>query len=352
LSTFEVPGTQFTRAQGINDAGQISGWFRAANGTDHGFVKDGDTYTIFDVPSQTFEVFGMNTDGQLVGYFQEAPTGRLRGFLKDGDTFTTLAVPGSSTTFAYGINEGGQIVGFFENATGPHGFLATPVVVDKTPPVITVSSNPATLSPPNGRLVPVTVSGAITDEAGGSGVSSAAYQVTDEYGQVQPSGRVTPEADGSYAVTVALQASRRGNDPDGRHYTITVSATDAAGNQGRASATVTVPRNQGQSAWGPMAASHARKTPPSRPQERRSHPSPTGSPSPLAIGPRRNDQMVIGRLEHPIGQTPFTIDPVHHPSLGTLPRTKTRDPITHIVELLGQWREIIPQARPIFLLIG
>ena len=108
-----------------------------------------------------------------------------------------------------------------------------------------MSANPATLWPPDGRLVTVTVSGTITDEPGGSGVepSSAAYRVMDEYGQIQPSGSVTLDADGSYAFTVALQASRKGNDRDGRHYTIVVSATDMAGNLGVASATVTVPHN-------------------------------------------------------------------------------------------------------------
>jgi hypothetical protein len=114
--------------------------------------------------------------------------------------------------------------------------------VDKIPPVITVAASPATLSPPNGRLVPVTVSGTITDRSNGSGVQASTYQVIDEYGQIQPSGSVTL-VDGTYTFTVALQASRRGNDPDGRHYMIAVSARDMAGNLGGASATVTVPRN-------------------------------------------------------------------------------------------------------------
>jgi len=154
-----------------------------------------------------------------------------------------FGVPGAINTYAFGINNGGQIVGFFDGFTGTHGFVATPV--DTTPPAITVAASPATLWPPNGKLVTVTVSGTIIDESGGSGVQagSAAYQVTDEYGQPQPSGDVTLKADGSYAFTVPLQASRRGNDPDGRHYTITVSATDKAGNPGMGSATVTVPRN-------------------------------------------------------------------------------------------------------------
>jgi hypothetical protein len=83
------------------------------------------------------------------------------------------------------------------------------------------------------------------NEPGGSGVqaNSAAYQVMDEYGQVQPSGSVTLGMNGQYTFTVALQASPRGNDQDGRHYTIVVSASDMAGNLGRALATVTVPRN-------------------------------------------------------------------------------------------------------------
>ena len=104
-----------------------------------------------------------------------------------------------------------------------------------------------TLWPPNGKLVPVTVSGAIRDDPGGSGVNldSAVYEVTDEYGQVEPSDSVTPDANGRYAFTVALEASRQGKDKDGRHYTIEVSAADNAGNVGSASTTVTVPHDQG-----------------------------------------------------------------------------------------------------------
>jgi hypothetical protein len=87
------------------------------------------------------------------------------------------------------------------------------------------------------------VSGTVTDEPDGSSVkpSSAAYRVMDEYGQLQPQGPVTLVG-GAYAFTVVLQASRNGNDKDGRHYVIAVSAIDQAGNPGVASAAVTVPR--------------------------------------------------------------------------------------------------------------
>jgi hypothetical protein len=61
-------------------------------------------------------------------------------------------------------------------------------------------------------------------------------------------GRLTLGTDGRYAFTVVLKASGKGNDRDGRRYTLTVSATDRAGNLGTASATVTVPHDQGQEA--------------------------------------------------------------------------------------------------------
>lgn len=119
---------------------------------------------------------------------------------------------------------------------------------DTTPPAITASANPTTLSPPNGKLVSVKVSGTIKDEPGGSGVNanSAVFVVLDEYGRIQPRGSLTLHANGRYAFTVALKASRRGNDRDGRHYTIAVIAKDRAGNLGVGSTMVTVPHDQGK----------------------------------------------------------------------------------------------------------
>jgi hypothetical protein len=121
----------------------------------------------------------------------------------------------------------------------------TVALSDKTPPVITISARPATLWPPNGKMVPVTIAGRIMDSGSRVNATTATYAVTDEYGSVQPSGRVTLGSNGSYAFTIPLQASRNGDDKDGRQYTITVRAQDNAGNQGSASTVVTVPHDQG-----------------------------------------------------------------------------------------------------------
>ena len=181
--------------------------------------------------------------GQIVGTFID-PTNRYHGFLATGGSFTTIDVPGPTTTYAFGVNDTGQIVGVFIDGTGNHGFVATPIM-DTTPPVIRVSATPATLWPPNGKMISVTIAGTITDAGSGVNGSTATYAVTDEYGSVQPSGHATLGQNGSYTFTIQLQASRNGNDKNGRQYIITVSAQDNAGNTGSSSTIVTAPHDQG-----------------------------------------------------------------------------------------------------------
>jgi hypothetical protein len=111
-----------------------------------------------------------------------------------------------------------------------------------TPPVITLSTSATSLWPPNGKMVPLTVSGAISDT--GCILKTAAYAVTDEYGEVQPRGPVTIGVRGAYSFTVLLQSSRLGTDLDGRLYTITVSASNNAGETRSRTGSVIVPHDQ------------------------------------------------------------------------------------------------------------
>jgi uncharacterized repeat protein (TIGR01451 family) len=131
------------------------------------------------------------------------------------------------------------------NNSGPASGATITAIADKIPPTITISANPTTLWPPNGQMVPVTVSGTITDTGSGVNPGSGSFAVLDEYGAVQPAGAVTINPDGTYSFTVNLEASRRGNDKDGRTYTITVFALDNAGNRGSSAIVVTVPHDQG-----------------------------------------------------------------------------------------------------------
>ena len=145
--------------------------------------------------------------------------------------------------------------------------------IDTTPPVVTVSANPTMLWPPNGAMVPVTISGAITDCGSGVNAKTAAYAVRDEYGQVQPSGPMILGMGGSYSTIVSLQASREGSDKDGRQYIITVSAKDIADNLGSASTVVTVPHDQPRPSSRPaQSRGPSRRQQPGRPGGRRGKP--------------------------------------------------------------------------------
>ncbi len=169
---------------------------------------------------------------------------------------------GSGFDWSYGIALDPAGNAYVAGVTSSHDFPTTPgafrtssggeetfvskfaLAFDTTPPKITLSATPKVLWPPNGRMVPVTIFGTITDTGSGVNASSAAYAVQDEYGEVQPTGAITLGPGGSYSFTVLLQASRLGIDLDGRRYTVTVSASDNAGNAGSESGAVIVPHDQ------------------------------------------------------------------------------------------------------------
>jgi probable HAF family extracellular repeat protein len=111
-------------AKGINDSGQIVGYFGDAAGL-HGFLYSGGSFTTIDVPGAVQTIAnGINDSGQIVGSFSDAAG---HGFLDSGGTFTTIDAPGALSTDARGINDSGQIVGAgsysFEHGSRFIGFL-------------------------------------------------------------------------------------------------------------------------------------------------------------------------------------------------------------------------------------
>jgi hypothetical protein len=168
---------------------------------------------------------------------------QLRYWINGGQV---TVVPGSSASTQIsgeGMNSANLRV--LDNAGNISSLVSQPVNIDLTPPAVSVSASPSSIWPPNGKMVPVQVSGTITDNLSGVNPSTAAFAVVDEYGSVHPSGTVTLGPGGSYSFTVSLQASRNGNDRDGRQYMISVSAEDFAGNRGSAATTVSVPHAPG-----------------------------------------------------------------------------------------------------------
>ena len=92
----------------------------------HGFLYEAGVFTMLDVPgANNTTPSGINDDGQIVGYYSVGFGSEFRqhGFLYAAGGFTVLDVPGATHTQAFGINSNGQIVGVYNDSSGYHGFL-------------------------------------------------------------------------------------------------------------------------------------------------------------------------------------------------------------------------------------
>ena len=132
----------------------------------------------------------------------------------------------------------------FNPAPGGGASNRMPVMVDGTPPAYTAAANPPRITLPSGKMVPVTISGRITDNMVGVDPTTPRFAVVDEYGQVQPAGEITLRADGNYAFTILLEARRNGTDLDGRDYTVTIRAADKVRNASSTSFKINVNHDQ------------------------------------------------------------------------------------------------------------
>lgn len=131
-TTIRVPGAAITAAQSINDRGQIVGaysdtgtFLREPPARPRGFLLDRGRFIRLDVPGATItQAFGINNQGQVVGEYIDAD-GRNHGFLWHNGRYRTIDVPGAEDTSVVDINDRGQIVGIYGDAgfETSHGFL-------------------------------------------------------------------------------------------------------------------------------------------------------------------------------------------------------------------------------------
>jgi probable HAF family extracellular repeat protein len=117
-----------TFAQGMNNAGQIVGYYTGSGFAVHGFLCSGGTYTTLDDPLGAGGTYatGINNIGQIVGYFIDV-NGGIHGFVYSGGAYTTVDNPSATGgTYVYGINDVGQIVGsWVDTSNHRHGFVGT-----------------------------------------------------------------------------------------------------------------------------------------------------------------------------------------------------------------------------------
>jgi probable HAF family extracellular repeat protein len=105
-------------ASAVNDQGRVTGYFEA-DGVDHAFVYDG---TMHDLgPGQGT---GINNLGQVTGFYSPA-WNLTHAFLYDGQMHDLGTLDDGDTydSYGYGINDQGQVTGFFEFLFGERGFI-------------------------------------------------------------------------------------------------------------------------------------------------------------------------------------------------------------------------------------
>lgn len=145
--TFEAPGADTTPqsfngtvANGINDAGAITGFYVDASGNDYGYVREpAGAFTIFQVPGSTAGTtvpIALNLEGAVVGYYLDQ-NGVFYSFLRNPDgSFKTWSGPDQcetspSTTNCYGggalgVNALGTVSGHYSDSSGnfsQHGLI-------------------------------------------------------------------------------------------------------------------------------------------------------------------------------------------------------------------------------------
>jgi hypothetical protein len=179
-------------------------------------------------------VTGTFTDGSKLDITKSART-----MYSSADiTIATVSSYGLVTAVGAGLGGSTRIIVQYASQS-----VSIPVSVVPRP-IIAVTASPGILWPPDNRMVQVTISGSIQDEGGGINLSTVKFSVSDEYKSIQHGGTVNLASDGSYSFAIWLEASRHGDDINGRRYMIVVSAKDNAGNLGTGSTLVVVPHDQ------------------------------------------------------------------------------------------------------------
>jgi uncharacterized membrane protein len=135
VTTIDAPGAALTQPLGVNDRGEVVGAFIEAGpspdpyayyetGRLRGFAMRSGRFTPIDFPgSEGTTVTGVNDRGQMVGYYDT--DGTRRGFLLSDGRFTRIDHPDSSFTLPSRIDNRGRIVGGYgdPNGVNTRGFL-------------------------------------------------------------------------------------------------------------------------------------------------------------------------------------------------------------------------------------
>jgi probable HAF family extracellular repeat protein len=109
----DVPGASFTTALGLNDQGDVVGYYRNGRNV-HGFKWKNGQFWVMNYPGSRGTVSSkINDGGDVVGYFFDS-NGLPHGFVYRNGQWSRIDFPNSMDTVALGINSVGDIVGAYD----------------------------------------------------------------------------------------------------------------------------------------------------------------------------------------------------------------------------------------------
>src|SRR5262245_53222364 len=110
----DVPGATRTVATGINNRGDVVGYYVTPDGRGHGFLwADGEFITIDAAdPTQFVTLHGINDRGDIVGL------AGFEGFVLSDGVFTSIQTPNGQDVVPFDINNRGDIVGYYSAGPG------------------------------------------------------------------------------------------------------------------------------------------------------------------------------------------------------------------------------------------
>jgi hypothetical protein len=126
-SSIDYPSAKLTNALGINNIGDIVGYYYFLSSAKHGFLLSNNNYTSIEYPgaAQT-EAWGINDIGKIVGFYIDSQN-NFNGFTVSppygSQDYMEFSLGDNTFTVGLGINDNGQIAGYYHNSTGYHGFL-------------------------------------------------------------------------------------------------------------------------------------------------------------------------------------------------------------------------------------
>ena len=124
-----APGVASTYCVGMNESGDMVGYYNAPGSPSRGFLLTGGQYYSLLAPGATGSTaWGINAAGDIVGqYGNSAVPGVTHGFLLRHNEFVTIDLEGQAMTHPRDINALGDIAGFYmTTSTSPQvGFVLT-----------------------------------------------------------------------------------------------------------------------------------------------------------------------------------------------------------------------------------